>query len=45
MDIKNTYEDDELLTPEKEENYTFENGELRLYVKPLSWNVYVFEAK
>ncbi len=45
MDLKNSYENDELLAPEKEENYKFENGELKLYVKPLSWNVYVFEAK
>ena len=38
------YENDELLSPEKEESYTFEGGEFKLYVKPLSWNVYVFEA-
>ena len=38
------FENDELIVPEKEENYKFENGELKLYVKPLSWNVYVFEA-
>ena len=44
MDLKNTYEDDEKLIPVKEEDYTFEDGELKLHVKPLSWNVYVFEA-
>ena len=43
MDLKNTFENDELLVPVKEENYKFEDGELKLYVKPLSWNVYVFE--
>lgn len=44
MDLKNSYENDELLSPEKEESYTFEGGEFKLYVKPLSWNVYVFEG-
>ena len=28
---------------EKEEKYTFENGEFKVNVKPSSWNVYVFE--
>ena len=27
-----------------ETNYTFENGEFKLHIEPLSWNVYVFEA-
>ena len=44
LDLKNSFEDENVVVPEKEDNYTFENGEFKLYVKPLSWNVYVFEA-
>ncbi|WP_026511927.1 alpha-L-arabinofuranosidase C-terminal domain-containing protein [Butyrivibrio sp. LC3010] len=43
-DIKNTYENDKALMPETEESFTFENGEFKVYVKPLSWNVYLFES-
>ena len=43
MELKNTYENDERLAPEKVEDYKFENGEFRIYVKPISWNVYIFE--
>ena len=42
LDVKNTFEDEKALIPEEETEYTFENGEFKLYVKPLSWNVYTF---
>ncbi len=41
-EIGNSYGNDTVIKPEKEENYTFENGEMKLHVKPLSWNVFVF---
>ncbi|MBE5836156.1 MAG: alpha-L-arabinofuranosidase [Butyrivibrio sp.] len=43
LDDKNTFENEDVLLPKHIENYSFENGELKLYVKPLSWNVLVFE--
>lgn len=44
MELKNSYGNDEALMPVEEEKYSYENGEFKVYVKPLSWNVYVFEA-
>ena len=43
-DLKNSYENETLIAPVEETNYTFENGEFKLHIEPLSWNVYVFEA-
>ncbi len=43
-DLKNSYGNDTLLTPQKKEDFTFEDGEFHLHVKPLSWNVFVFES-
>ena len=43
LDDKNTFENENVLVPQNIENYRFESGELKLYVKPLSWNVLVFE--
>lgn len=44
LELNNSFENEKLIAPKEEENYTFENGEFKLHVKPLSWNVYVFEA-
>ncbi len=44
LDLKNSFEDENALKPENVEGSTFENGEFKAYVKPLSWNVYVFEG-
>ncbi|MCR5503545.1 MAG: alpha-L-arabinofuranosidase [Lachnospiraceae bacterium] len=43
LDLKNSYGNDALISPEKTEDYTFADGELSMHVKPLSWNVIVFE--
>ena len=43
LSFRNSYGNDEALKPEIEEEYSFENGELKLHVKPLSWNVFIFE--
>jgi alpha-N-arabinofuranosidase len=43
-ELKNSYENETLIAPVEETNYTFENGEFKLHIEPLSWNVYVFEA-
>ena len=45
LQFRNSYGDDTSLVPEKEEDYTFEEGEFKLHVKPLSWNVFVFEKE
>ncbi|SFD06193.1 alpha-L-arabinofuranosidase C-terminal domain-containing protein [Butyrivibrio sp. YAB3001] len=45
LEIKNSFDNEDALIPMKEDNYTFENGIFKVYVKPLSWNVYVFEKK
>ncbi|MBP5249881.1 MAG: alpha-L-arabinofuranosidase [Lachnospiraceae bacterium] len=45
LDLKNSFENDTLLQPTEEKDYTFENGELKVRIQPLSWNVYVFGAK
>jgi alpha-N-arabinofuranosidase len=44
LDLKNSFENDTLLQPTEEKDYTFENGELKVRIQPLSWNVYVFEG-
>ena len=44
LEVKNSYEDENALRPESVGGATFENGEYKVYVKPLSWNVYVFEG-
>ncbi len=31
--------------PKDEEKYTFKDGELKLHIESLSWNVYVFEKQ
>ena len=43
-EARNTFGDDERIAPESVENYVFANGELTIPVKPLSWNVYLFET-
>jgi alpha-N-arabinofuranosidase len=43
LDDKNSYENEELIRPQKIESFNFENGELKAHVRPLSWNVFVFE--
>ena len=40
--LRNTYGNDSAIMPQTEDKYEFENGELSLHVKPLSWNVLVF---
>ncbi len=40
--LRNTYGNDSVIMPQKENKYDFKNGELSLYVKPLSWNVLIF---
>lgn len=45
FDAKNTYEDEKKILPVSNTEYTFENGELKAHVKPLSWNVFVFEKQ
>ena len=44
LELNNSFENEKLIAPKEEENYTFENGEFKVYVKPLSWNVYIFEG-
>ena len=43
LEVKNSF-GNELIKPEPEDAHTFENGELKIRIKPLSWNVYVFEG-
>ncbi len=43
LEAQNSYGNDTLIMPAQTEDYTFENGELSIRIKPLSWNVYVFE--
>ncbi len=42
LEVRNEF-GNEFIMPKAEEEYTFENGELKIRIKPLSWNVYVFE--
>ncbi|MCQ2520665.1 MAG: alpha-L-arabinofuranosidase, partial [Lachnospiraceae bacterium] len=41
-DGKNTYENPDYILPKNAEGDSFENGELKARVKPLSWNVFHF---
>ncbi|MCR4989650.1 MAG: alpha-L-arabinofuranosidase [Lachnospiraceae bacterium] len=43
LNDRNSFENDALISPVKIKEKTFENGELKTHVKPLSWNVFVFE--
>ena len=43
LELKNAF-GETLIAPVDVTDYTFEKGELKLHVKPLSWNVFVFEA-
>ncbi len=43
LEEKNTYENDTRISPAEIADCSFENGELKAHVKPLSWNVFVFE--
>ncbi|WP_026504188.1 alpha-L-arabinofuranosidase C-terminal domain-containing protein [Butyrivibrio sp. NC3005] len=45
LNLKNSFGNDTLISPESETVYTFDNGELKINIEPLSWNVYVFEAE
>jgi len=42
-ELKNRYGNDELLSPKENPDWTFEGGIFLTHVKPLSWNVCVFE--
>jgi len=42
FEVKNSYEK-ELIVPSENKEYTFENGVFTNHIKPLSWNVIVFE--
>ncbi|WP_026653711.1 alpha-L-arabinofuranosidase C-terminal domain-containing protein [Butyrivibrio proteoclasticus] len=43
LDKKNSYEDETVIVPEERSDYELVDGEFKMYVKPLSWNVLVFE--
>lgn len=43
MECKHAFGQDELITPKENSSWTFENGIFETHVKPLSWNVCVFE--
>ncbi len=45
LELKNSFENDTLIRPVEEKDITFENGEMKVRIQPLSWNVYVFEEK
>lgn len=40
---KNTYEDENRVIPIENTEYTFDGGVFKTHVKPLSWNVIIFE--
>lgn len=42
-EAKNSYENENLVVPASNTEYTFENGIFANHIKPLSWNVIVFE--
>ncbi len=43
LEVRNEF-GNEFICPKAEENYTLENGEFNIRIKPLSWNVYIFEG-
>ena len=45
LDLKNSFGNDTLICPKEGKKYTFKDGEFKLHVKPLSWNVFVFEKE
>ncbi len=45
IDAGNTYENPDVITPKSIDSVSFGNGELKAHIKPLSWNVFVFEAQ
>ncbi len=45
LELENSYGHDKLISPKKTGNYKFENGEFKVRIKPLSWNVFVFEKE
>ena len=45
LDLKNSFGNDTLICPKEVKKYTFKDGEFKLHVKSLSWNVFVFEKE
>ncbi len=43
LEVKNSF-GNEFIKPEEAGDHTLENGEFKARIKPLSWNVYVFEG-
>ncbi|MCQ2525278.1 MAG: alpha-L-arabinofuranosidase [Lachnospiraceae bacterium] len=43
FEAKNSYENDKLIMPSENKGYTFENGVFKNHIKPMSWNVIIFE--
>ena len=43
LEVKNAF-GNEFIKPSEVKEYTLENGEFKIHVKPLSWNVFVFEG-
>ncbi|MBO7334355.1 MAG: alpha-N-arabinofuranosidase, partial [Lachnospiraceae bacterium] len=42
MELKNSFDNPNVIVPVKITDGTVENGEFKTHVKPLSWNVFVF---
>ena len=42
MELKNSFDDPNVIVPSEITDGTVENGEFKTHVKPLSWNVFVF---
>lgn len=45
LELKNTYEEPDLLKPAEHQGGVFEKGLLKTHVKPLSWNVIILKKK
>ena len=45
MEVKNSYENPDMIVPRTVTGQTFENGRLSAEVKPLSWNVFRFKKR
>ena len=43
LEVRNEF-GNEFIKPETVSDYTLQNGEFKVRIKPLSWNVYVFEG-
>jgi alpha-N-arabinofuranosidase len=43
IDARNSFENPDIIKPATVSGVTFEDGKIKTYVKPLSWNVIILE--